>query len=53
MNNKILELAKQADEYTWQQFPDMLEYPNPQDWQIIRDIKFAELIVQNIDQFLT
>lgn len=46
MNEKIKELAEQADEYAWKQFPDTSTYPDPTDWQVIRDNKFAELIIQ-------
>jgi hypothetical protein len=46
MNEKILELAEQADEYAWKQFPDTTTYPHPADWQVIRDGKFAELIAK-------
>lgn len=48
MNDKILDLAKQADDYAWTQFPNTLEYPNPQEWQRIRDKKFAELVLQSV-----
>jgi hypothetical protein len=44
MNERILELAEQADEYTDNKIQQQGEY-HP-DWHDIRDQKFAELIVR-------
>jgi predicted nucleic-acid-binding Zn-ribbon protein len=50
MNERILELAEQADEYTDNKIQMPGEY-HP-DWHDIRDQKFAELIVKECNTYL-
>ena len=49
MNERIKELAKQADNYAYKMNPEQDSYgrsANPRKFQQDRDAKFAELIVQ-------
>jgi hypothetical protein len=45
VNKKIKELIEQADDYTDNYLCTLREFQRP-DWHIVRDEKFAELIVR-------
>lgn len=48
MNEKLIlriqRLAEEADNFTIKNFDTALKFPDPKEWQCIRDVKFAELI---------
>ncbi len=50
MNNKIFELAKQADLIQWDTLPSGARTPDHE--SVAKAMKFAELIIQEYEQFL-